>query len=151
VNIPHKFAERQADFMALKGGSYVELDRLEDHPASFIRLLPQALNHVFLRPYPGESQGMLYFFSAMETWFILLIFLLCMLFPVHRYKRPLLPAAIIALVFFSLSNYLFIGYTIPFLGAIVRYRIIYESILLAVVAIHVNWEKLFPQKMHNIF
>jgi hypothetical protein len=151
VNIPGKFMERQADFMALKGGSYVTLDRLEDDPASFLKLLPQALNHVFLRPYPGESHGVLYIFSAIETWVVLLIFLLCFLFPLPLAKRPGLPPAVIAMLFFALSNYLFIGYTIPFLGAIVRYRIIYESILLAIAVVYLNWEKLRLKTLHKFF
>jgi hypothetical protein len=149
VNIPAKFVQRQADFMALRGGSFVELDQLEDHPLSFIKLLPQALNHVFLRPYPGESEGALYIFSAVETWFVLLVFLLFLLFPLPLLKRNLSRAVVLALVFFSLSNYLFIGYTIPFLGAIVRYRIIYESILLALLAAQINWEKMLPKALHK--
>ncbi|HLO80112.1 MAG TPA: hypothetical protein VK166_04095 [Chitinophagaceae bacterium] len=151
VNIPAAFVQRQSDFLALQGGSYVELDRLEANPVSFIKLLPQALNHVFLRPYPGENNGALYVFSALETWFVMLVFLLFLLFPLPHTKRPLFHACFWALIFFALTNYLFIGYTIPFLGAIVRYRIIYESILLAVVAVHVNWEKLLPKRIYNKF
>jgi hypothetical protein len=149
VNIPAAFVQRQADFLALQGGSYVELDRLEPNPVSFIKLLPQALNHVFFRPYPGENNSALYVFSAVETWFVLLIFLLFILFPVPKTKRSLFDACLWGLLFFALTNYLFIGYTIPFLGAIVRYRIIYESILLAIVAVHVNWEKLLPRQIYK--
>lgn len=149
VNIPARFVQRQADFMALKGGSLVELDKLEDDPLSFIKLLPQALNHVFLRPYPGESHGALYIFSTVETWFVLLIFLLFLVFPQPLLKGSISRAVVPALVFFSISNYLFIGYTIPFLGAIVRYRIIYESILLALLVARINWEKMLPKVLHK--
>jgi hypothetical protein len=151
VNIPAIFVQRQADFMALRGGSYVDLDRLESNPVSFIKLLPQALNHVFLRPYPGEGSGALYIFTALESWFVVLIFLLFMVFPVPSVKRPILTATVVALLFFCLSNYLFIGYTIPFVGAIVRYRVIYESILLTIAAIHVNWEKILPKAVYRYF
>lgn len=151
VNIPAKFVQRQAEFMALKGGSLVELDKLEDDPLSFMKLLPQALNHVFLRPYPGESQGALYIFSAVETWFVLLVFLLLLIFPQPLLNKSLSRAVVLALIFFSISNYLFIGYTIPFLGAIVRYRIIFESILLALMAAHIHWEKLLPRATHKYF
>jgi hypothetical protein len=149
LNIPAEFVQRQADFMALKGGSYVELEKLEDNPLSFIKLLPQALNHVFLRPYPGESHGALYIFSTLETWFVLLVCLVFLIFPRPFLKKSLSRAVVLALAFFSLSNYLFIGYTIPFLGAIVRYRIIYESLWLALLAAHINWEKMLPKAWHK--
>ena len=150
VNIPGKFVQRQADFMALKGGSYVALDTLGTDPVSFIRILPQALNHVFIRPYPGEGKGVLSAFSALETWFVFLILLLWLLFPTSPRRVFLQNAAVCALLFFSISNYLFVGYTIPFLGAIVRYRIVYETILLAIAVTQVNWQRLLPARLYKL-
>lgn len=149
VNLPEAFVKRQADFQALKGGSYVELDNLEPHPLSFIRTLPQALNHVFLRPVPGEQPGALSLFSGVETYFVLLILILSFLVP-SKENNPIFGSApLLALLFFAFSNYLFIGYTIPFLGAIVRYRIIFESLLLAVAASRVDWQKLLPKTLYD--
>ncbi len=141
-NLPASFVQRQADFLALKGGSYVELDKLEPEPLSFLRLLPQAINHVFLRPFPGEYRAALYVFSSVETYLVLLVFLLFFIFPVKGIRQTLFSGPLLAVLFFALTNYLFIGFTIPFLGAIVRYRIVFESLLLAVAAAHVDWKKI---------
>ena len=149
VNLQKAFVKRQADFQALKGGSYVELDNLEPHPLSFIRILPQALNHVFLRPIPGEQPGALSLFSGVETYFVLLILILSFLVPA-RDNIPIPDSApLLAILFFAFSNYLFIGYTIPFLGAIVRYRIIFESLLLTVAATRINWQKLVTKNLYE--
>jgi len=149
VNLPGKFVQRQADFMALQGGSYVALDTLDTDPVSFIKILPQALNHVFLRPYPGEGKGVLHLFSALETWFVVLMLLLWLFFPTNPRRGFLQNAVVCALLFFSVSNYLFVGYTIPFLGAIVRYRIVFETILLALAVTQVNWQKLVPERVYK--
>jgi hypothetical protein len=127
----------------------VELDNLEPHPLSFIRILPQALNHVFLRPIPGEQPGALSLFSGVETYFVLLILILSFLVPA-RDNIPIPDSApLLAILFFAFSNYLFIGYTIPFLGAIVRYRIIFESLLLTVAATRINWQKLVTKNLYE--
>lgn len=148
VNLPAAFVKRQADFLALKGGSYVTLDRLEPDPFSFIKVFPQAVNHVFFRPLPGEQPGALSLFSGIETYFVLLVFILLILFPAPERQSPN-RAACLAIMFFALSNYLFIGYTIPFLGAIVRYRIVFESLLLALATAGVNWQKILPGRIYN--
>jgi hypothetical protein len=148
ADLPAAFVNRQADFKALKGGSYVELDNLEPRPLSFIKILPQALNHVFLRPIPGEQPGVLSFCSGIETYFVLLVILLSFILPSQQ-SRNFFSAPLLALLFFALSNYLFIGYTIPFLGAIVRYRIIYESLLLAGAAARMDWQRILPASIYR--
>lgn len=140
VDFPQKVSERQQEFFRLKGGSAVELDTLGTSPADYIRLLPQAVNHVFLRPYPGEQSSMLYRFSSAETWFCLIVFAAALFFRAPGSRSMISSPVILAILLYSLSNYLLIGYTIPFLGAIVRYKIIFESLLLAIAARSLNWK-----------
>lgn len=139
VDFPRKISERQQEFFRLKGGSEVKLDSLNKEPLSYLKVLPQALNHVFLRPYPGDQSSMLSRFSSLETWFMVLMLILAMLRPStdagHILRQPL----VVAILFYSLSNYLLIGYTIPFLGAIVRYRIIFETLFLAILVRCIRW------------
>jgi len=149
VDLPGAFVRRQSDFLALKGGSFVHLDKLEPDPMSFLRILPQALNHVFLRPVPGERPGILSWFSGIETYFVLLIFLLSFIRP-DKNIRILSSAPMLAILFFAFTNYLFIGYTIPFLGATVRYRIIFESLLLAIAVARIRWKAILPQRIHKL-
>jgi hypothetical protein len=84
-----------------------------------------------------------------ETYFVLLVFLLSILYPTREYKHVFFTAPLLTLLFFAFSNYLFIGYTIPFLGAIVRYRIIYEGLLLAVAAARIDWKRILPDNIYK--
>jgi len=142
VNFPRKIMERQQEFFRLKGGSEVRLDSLQNSPASYLRIMPEALNHVFLRPYPGEQSSLLFRFSALETWFCLFIFILALLFPSSSSRWVLIQPIVVTIIFYGLTNYLLIGYTIPFLGAIVRYKIIFETLFLAILVRCIRWKDL---------
>ena len=142
VNFPRKITERQFEFFRLKGGSHIQLDSLHGDPLSYIRILPQALNHVFLRPYPGEQASLLFRFSSLESWFCIFLFLLLLLYPAPAARGIFRSPFMMTIIFYSLNNYLLIGYTIPFLGAIVRYRIIFETLLLAVITLHIRWKSI---------
>jgi hypothetical protein len=142
VDFPKKISERQQEFFRLKGGSQVKLDSLDERPLSYIKILPQALNHVFLRPYPGEQSSLLYQFSAVETWFCIIIFLLALAFPSPTARKVLVTPVVLTIIFYGLTNYFLIGYTIPFLGATVRYRIIFETLFLAVLVRCIRWHDL---------
>ena len=139
MDFPGKIKERQQEFFRLKGGSQVKLDSLDERPLSYVKILPQALNHVFLRPYPGEQSSLLYRFSALETWFCMIIFLLALVFPSRSASQVLVQPIVLTIIFYGLTNYLLIGYTIPFLGAIVRYRIIFETLFLAMLVRCTRW------------
>jgi hypothetical protein len=141
VDFPQKIADRQQEFFSLQGGSEVKLDSLGKGPVSYIKILPQAVNHVFFRPYPGEQSSMLYSFSAIETWLCLLVLILVIIFPSDSLHSILRRPFIVAVLFYGLANYLLIGFTIPFLGAIVRYRIIFETLFLAVMTGCIQWKK----------
>ncbi|CAN5156127.1 hypothetical protein BH20BAC1_BH20BAC1_21050 [soil metagenome] len=47
-----------------------------------------------------------------------------------------------SLVFFSLSMFVIIGYTIPILGAITRYSSIFFPFLIIPILGSINWEKI---------
>jgi 4-amino-4-deoxy-L-arabinose transferase-like glycosyltransferase len=140
VDFPRKISERQQEFFRLKGGSVVRLDTLTNDPVSYLKILPQALNHVFLRPYPGEQSSMLFRFAAWETWFIIAIFALAVIYPSPSRGAVLRNPFVASILFYGISNYLLIGYTIPFLGAIVRYRNIFETLFLTVLARCTEWK-----------
>jgi len=50
-NLPLKIAERQAAFLALKGGSYVPTQILQPTMMGYLSNLPGAIDHVLFRPY----------------------------------------------------------------------------------------------------
>jgi hypothetical protein len=138
--LPSMVIERQHEFLALKGNTRFALTALEPTPGSFIRVLPQAVSNTFLRPFLWEAKGMLQVMAALE----LLLFWGLVVLALARGKKGVpaikTPALVWVLLFFSISLYLFIGYVIPFPGAIVRYKIIAELFLLALLVIRIPFK-----------
>lgn len=151
LNGPAQVVERQEQFFSLKGNTRVNIGRLKADPVSFLQILPQAIDNVFWRPYPWEARGMVQYAVVIQN-----IFLICllMLFIVRRYPgRAILSGAPLFLVLFcfSLSAYLSIGYTIPFPGALVRYRAIPETCLLLIVGIAAFGGRLSNYNFFNVY
>ncbi|MGN6494960.1 MAG: hypothetical protein ACTHLE_23440 [Agriterribacter sp.] len=129
-NLPLQLALKQHDFLSLKGGSLLPLTPLEPTVASYCKVLPEALNHVFLRPYPGEISGIFQLMSFAETLLVLVIII------ATSWKfRPAVGSIILRpfslfLLAVAVSGLLLTGYIIPFTGAIVRYKSFYIVLLL---------------------
>lgn len=139
---PGMVAQRQQEFMDLKGSAF-QLDTLQPTLKSFISVLPQATANTFLRPHIFEARGALQVMAASEVIFFWLVFLFFLFKHDQRWQIIITKPFVLALLFFSVSLYLFIGYTIPFPGAIVRYKIIPELFLLAAFAscLHTRFAK----------
>ena len=129
LNLPKQMADRQHKFLELKGNSYLPIEPLNKNISSYIKDLPAALNHSFLRPYITEGKSPLLLVSALENLLMLVILILAL-----REYQPLINVLRnpiwMSLITFAVINYLIIGYTVPFFGAIIRYRILFEVLLI---------------------
>ena len=98
----------------------IELPELKPTIGSFLMNTPHALSSTTLRPHPGDVKHILSMAAASETAFsfasLFLIFILA-----NKWSKDRLPL-IWFCIFFSFSFLLSIGFTVNFLGAIVRYR-----------------------------
>ena len=128
--------------MALSGNTRFPLTPLQPTLYSFAAVAPEALQNTFLKPYLWEWKGFLQLVTALENLLLpaLLIWLLSTRPAINEIPKSA-KALLLFLVFFSLSYYLFIGYTVPFPGAIVRYKIIPELLLLSTGLLLVNSSK----------
>ena len=116
--------KQEAFFMLPKAATEIKLDTLYPNFKSFAHNVPQAFNHSLLRPYLTELPSKSILPLNIETLLYLLAFLLFLFFrynPDAGLKNPFTCFG----VFFSMSMLLFIGYIVPNLGSIVRYRSIY--------------------------
>ena len=127
---PALVVERQAEFMQLKGSAF-ELDRLEPSLRSFTNVFPQAAVNSFIRPYPWESKGLLQTMASGDSIFFWAILIYILFKHAANWKQVTISPLVLVLILFGFFLYLFIGYTIPFPGAIVRYKIVGELCLLA--------------------
>ena len=141
LNLPAHFATRQRDFIeiAKKGVSAIDIHPLYPAFSSFLANLPQAVNHGLMRPYLTEHNTFLYVLAAAE---ICIYEMLLVFFLFFRLKRFTLPPIIYFSLFLSLPMCIVIGYTIPILGAIVRYRSIYLPFMVIPLICYTDWNNL---------
>ena len=151
LNLPKAVAGVQQEFFNLKGNTRIDLPVLTAAPVSYIRNLPAALDNILLRPYPWEAKGLLQYVMVAQN-----IFIICMLIMLVLRRFPgrteLVPHALLwTLLFFSISFYLSIGYTVPFPGATIRYRVIPETILVYLLTLGIAGRSVTHYKYFNVY
>jgi hypothetical protein len=128
IDIPMYVAERQWEFIQLQGKTMVQVPKLKPDFAGFVQNFPSAINMVFVHPYFGEG-GISYIPFSIETFLILIAILLGIGLIVFNKEK--LPVFYMFCLNFSIFMMLIIGYTIPNVGAIVRYKSIAIPFLIA--------------------
>lgn len=102
-------------------GSYIEGQQLEPNLGSLLTAVPSALKNTFLRPFILTADGLFQKAIALENILIYLILLLAIIFP--RLPEGEKGAFVWMGLSFTIMLFLIIGWTIPILGAIVRYKV----------------------------
>lgn len=133
VDLPEAVSHRQQEFIALGGRTAVAVTPLEPTLASFLQHLPSALSVGFLRPLPWEG-GLRYLPFGLEAMAFLLLFG----FTIWKTREQKLPALVPALLVFGILNWLMIGYTVPNIGAVIRYRSVTSPFLFSALFIWLN-------------
>jgi hypothetical protein len=125
----------QASFQVLQGHSRLYLPALDGTLTSVWRAFPTALRNGFFEPLPGSGGQPVYLAFSIELVLIWLI----VLFAAGRSlaAKPATPTSAprpgfsAACLLFALAGMLTIGFFVPFVGTIVRYRSIYLPFLVA--------------------
>ncbi|HLF46121.1 MAG TPA: hypothetical protein VI548_06830 [Chitinophagaceae bacterium] len=146
-DLPQAVINKQKAFFQLQGNSSITPAVLEPRPFSFLKNLPHALSATILRPYPADAKHLLSLAAAIETIIFLLLFI-CFL--IWRKGSPQSKGFLWFCVFFSFSFLLTIGYTVNFLGAIVRYRSIVIPFLLGHIICMTDWKRISNLVFNNI-
>jgi hypothetical protein len=139
LNFPEAVVQKQQAFLALKGSSAIPIVQLQPTFASFLYNAPQSIALSIIRPYPTDVKHLLSMAAAVEITILLSFFLLILFW---GNDKIILTPFLLFCIFFSFSVLMTIGYTVNFLGAIVRYRSIVLPFLFVPVAAQINWEKL---------
>ena len=145
ASLPQYVSSKQSSFIEVgkAGGSTINIKPLYPSFKSFVSNAPQALNHALMRPYITEADSFLYVPFVIEIIIVEFLFVLFLFF--RRKKRTVNPL-IYFCIFFSLTIFLVIGYTVPVIGAIVRYRSIYLIFLMLPVIGYLDWNKIRTYK-----
>lgn len=133
---------KQQEFMTLKGFSDIFLPALQSHPLSFLKNLPYAVWHVLWMPGISVSHPLRYNLAGADAVLMLiLLFLSLMGFQRGKSAHPFHLFA----VFLSVSVFLFIGYTIPNSGALVRYKSEFTALLMPALFSLSEWPWIGPK------
>ena len=129
-NGPSGVVARQAAFMELKGNTRLELNRLKPNPGSFLQTAPQAFGNVWLHPLPWQAGGVLQWLMLLQNAVIIGLFLAAAWWLLPGRQAVKRMPLFYFFLFFALFCSFSIGFTVPFPGAIVRYRTVAELFLL---------------------
>jgi hypothetical protein len=148
TNLPYYVSSRQQSFIEIgkMGNSTVSVAELKPTIKSFLINAPQAFNLVLMQPYLSRIKSLQYAPFAFEILLIEILFILFIFF--HKKKVKADPVIYFCL-FFSFSMLMVIGYTVPIIGALVRYRSIYFIFLLIPVVCYIEWDKILKRLRIN--
>lgn len=147
LDFPQSVVDKQQAFKTLQGNSGIEAPDLKPTVTSFILNMPRALSSTTLRPHPGDVKHILSMAAAIETACLLILFVLFLFLRSNGIHSN---TFIWFSVLFSLSILLAIGFTVNFLGAIVRYRSIVLPFLLVPVISLIDWGRINKFLFNNI-
>ncbi len=120
--------QRQVEFMLSKGRSEIAMPVLSSSWLNYVKAIPISLNHVFMQPSFFKWHELHYKLAALDNYFILgLIFA----FLIQVKRKKMNNSFYLFMFAFALSSYLFIGFTISNIGAIVRYKSEFTLMLLS--------------------
>ena len=142
INLPQSVSNKQESFEKLgMPHTYIAVDTLKPTFKSFAVNAPQALSHSLLRPYFTDiimSPFLLPYIIELLLYQGLLV-----LFIFFREKKTSLPDPFILFgFFFSISVLLIIGYIVPAIGPIIRYRSIYLPFILIPIICTIDWKRI---------
>jgi hypothetical protein len=137
-NLPGMVAKKQQEFFVLQGTRF-QLDSLQPSVTSYVRVLPQAVSHTFFRPWIWEAKGVLQIMTALEVIVFWLLVIWMVIKRDDKWKAQITNPLLLFFLSFGITLYIFIGYTIPFPGAIVRYKAVPELLLLIIPIVCSKW------------
>lgn len=144
-DFPQFITSKQAEFVALDGGSEIHFQPLQPTLVSFIKFFPSALDMALFRPHITELKSYS-FLPAIAEIFLLVTLVVLFLFFRGRDNNTQKPF-IFYCIFLSVSLLIIAGYTITFSGAIVRYRSLVLPFLITPLICKIDWKLLLNKVM----
>ena len=133
---------KQTEYLDLRqAATQIELTPLQPTFKSFAFIAPQALNHSFLRPYIWELPVKTILPLSIELLGYQILFLLLIFFR-RKDFNPANKSLLLFILFFIITAFLLIGYVVPNLGSLVRYRSLYLPLIITHILCCIDWERL---------
>jgi len=142
INPPEIITNKQTEYINLpRAATQIELTPLQPTVKSFIYNVPEALNHSLLRPYLWELPVNSLLPLNIE-WFLYLVLLIAFIFFRRKDNNYADRPFLFFVLFFTCTVLLVIGYIVPNLGSLVRYRSLYLPIVITPLLCMINWKSL---------
>ena len=141
TNLAQILINRKSEFqLASTGNTDINLNELKPDIISYLYNFPQAFNHSFLRPYLFEFKTLSVNLTAIEILMFEILFLLFLFY--RKISSAKLHWFNVFGICLMLHLFLIIGYTIPNIGAIVRYRSVFWIFLITPVICNIDEKKI---------
>lgn len=138
-------SQRQHEFYFLQGKSRIFMPLLQPNAWSFLQALPFAVINGFFQPLPGQGGQAIYNAFSAELLLIWLTMIMALYYSI-RYKAF---ETISGFGWFCLilvaTQLLLIGYSVPFIGAIIRYRSPFLPFVAAIGLYQLRQTKIFEK------
>ncbi|MBV4358306.1 hypothetical protein [Pinibacter aurantiacus] len=140
LDLPEWLIKRRIEFNSLSATTLLPYHQLENSIQSYLYNLPQAIDHGFLRPYLWDRLGIFYIPFALEiiALLALIIYYLFNHLPLNKSQRAIFCFGL----FIFLANWLFLGYMVHIVGAVIRYKSIFLPFFVAPVLLSVKFRPL---------
>jgi hypothetical protein len=149
VHLPLLLKNKQDDFLfdirMFKPGTVLTLNRIDGTYVSVLKTIPDALHNIFVAPFKGCLKKWELIPFALEISFLLILFILHLKFPEINH-RPF-KDELNMILYPSILSLLVIGLIIPIEGLLIKYSAPPILLILAVLAVKVDWKKAFPSKL----
>ncbi len=129
-NMLQQLANKQHQFLSLEADTRLPLTPLEPDFISYIKVLPESVNHIFFRPYITEISSPFHLIVFIENTILIFIVALILIWKRQEILHNLTSPFNLFLITVSLTGMLLIGYIVPFPGAIIRYKAFYSMLFL---------------------
>ena len=151
LDVPGNIRFKQIDFINVaketKSGSRITITPLTESILSYLNNAPQALLNSLFRPTIFECNSVLTIFACIENCIFSVLILCAFIF----FKKPTRNQKIVILfcIFFTLCLSLLIGYVVPVVGAIVRYKVPLLPFVCAALCMCIDTQKII--KLQSLY
>lgn len=147
LNLFAMIVQKQNDFMSLalqeSAGSLLHHRYLALSFTSFITELPMAIFNVCFRPLPILDNSLIYIPNLLENILLLILVLFVVLYRTKLNRSEL--SLIHFCFYFVICTFVITGFTVPVLGAIVRYKTVALPFVFAILVILIDRRLVFER------
>ena len=134
--------QKQTEYLKLPTSeTQINLSPLSPNFKSFAANAPESINHLLLRPYLWELPVKTLLPLNIELAIYQLLFILFLFFR-RKEENSATASFLYFAVFFTLTVFLLVGYIVPNLGSIVRYRSLYLPLVITPLICMIDWRRI---------